>query len=173
MVVSRKKRRAEKRRRATAGAGMHRGVFGEVTGASRELRRCSHCAGEEGHKGNFKSEPLLSVSAPCAPPNCPPPPRPPLPLFLTNTWVISLSCTQTRLFLFKHSHSSFSLCFHHSLEIYHRQEVDRHSRNSDVNLQLKKIPTFCTINNSSTFQNSSHISIHTLNLSNMAYLTRY
>lgn len=36
MVVSRKRRRTKKRRRVTAGAGMHWGVFGEVTGASRE-----------------------------------------------------------------------------------------------------------------------------------------
>ncbi len=36
MVVSRKRRRTEKRRTAAAGAGMYRGVFGEVTGASRE-----------------------------------------------------------------------------------------------------------------------------------------
>lgn len=30
-----------------------------------------------------------------------------------------------------------SLCFHHSLEIYHREEVNRRSSNSDVNLLLK------------------------------------
>lgn len=36
MVLSRKGRRSKKRRGATAGTGMHWGVFGEVTGASKE-----------------------------------------------------------------------------------------------------------------------------------------
>lgn len=36
MVLSRKGRRTKKKRGATAGTGMHRGVFGEVTGASKE-----------------------------------------------------------------------------------------------------------------------------------------
>lgn len=36
IVLSRKGRRTKKRRGATAGAGMQRGVFGEVTGASME-----------------------------------------------------------------------------------------------------------------------------------------
>lgn len=36
MVVSRKRKRTKKSRRATAGAGMHWGGFVEVTGASRE-----------------------------------------------------------------------------------------------------------------------------------------
>lgn len=36
MVLSRKGRRTKKSRGATAGTGMHRGVFGEVTGASKQ-----------------------------------------------------------------------------------------------------------------------------------------
>lgn len=36
IVLSRKGRRTKKRRGATAGTGMQRGVFGEVTGASTE-----------------------------------------------------------------------------------------------------------------------------------------
>lgn len=117
MVVSRKRRRAEKRRRATAGAGMHRGVFGEVTGASRELRRCSHCAGEEGHKGNFKSEPSLSVPAPFASPNFPPLVLP-YPYF-SQTHMSNLSVLHTNTALPLQTQSQLSL----SVSITHEKFI--------------------------------------------------
>lgn len=82
MVVSRKRRRTEKRRGATAGEGMHWGVFREVTGASRESvlaeGDCADVVAAPGRVVTWEALNLIRLPLHVSP-------HPPIPFFPTNT----------------------------------------------------------------------------------------